>query len=94
MNRTSIVCVAKDALRLCPHLPEYPTFSTETCLSLPHREVAWMSGATEYLADIERTLDDMRVLSDDGSTVDLLAKALALVEARKVASICLEQRQY
>lgn len=53
-----------------------------------------MSGATEYLADIERTLDDMRVPSDDGSTVGLLAKALALVEARKVASICLGQRQY
>ncbi|KAH0836379.1 hypothetical protein J3R83DRAFT_7957 [Lanmaoa asiatica] len=85
------VCTAKDSLRRSPRLLEYVTFSTTTEVPLPSRkylalhalccEVAWMSGAAEYIMDIERRLDDVKVLANDGSSVELLMAALSVVEA-------------
>lgn len=87
------VCTAMDSIRLVPggSLPEHVTFSTATDVPLPRREylalhalcceVAWMSGAAEYIMDIERRIGDTKVLAKDGSTVDLLMAALSAVEA-------------
>ena len=85
------VCTAMDSIRLVPALPEHVTFSTATDVPLPRREylalhalcceVAWMSGAAEYIMDIERRIGDTKVLAKDGSTVDLLMAALSAVEA-------------
>ncbi|KAI6046710.1 hypothetical protein EDC04DRAFT_2557553 [Pisolithus marmoratus] len=71
-------------------VPDIVTFSTETEFPLPcpvflalHAlccEVACMSGAAEYLMDIERRMDRTRVLEKDGSTADLLSRTLALVQ--------------
>lgn len=82
--------VAKEEMKLDQKIPNRVAFSTATTLPLPHYEylalhalcceVAWMSGAAEYLMDIERKMDDTRVLANDGSTADLLTRALALVE--------------
>ncbi|KAI9567970.1 hypothetical protein HD554DRAFT_2172717 [Boletus coccyginus] len=86
------VRVAKEELKLHQRIPERVNFSTTTTLPLPHHEylalhalcceVAWMSGAAEYLMDIERRMDDTKVLASDGSTADLLMKTLGLVEVR------------
>jgi len=83
------VRVAKEELKLHQRIPERVTFSTTTTLPLPHYEylalhalcceVAWMSGAAEYLTDIESKMDDTKVLANDGSTADLLTRTLALV---------------
>ncbi|KAF8550755.1 hypothetical protein OG21DRAFT_1524894 [Imleria badia] len=83
------VCVAKDSLKLYPPLPEYVTFLRGNALSLsPHEylalhalccEAVWMFGATEYLVENKKRLDDTRVLTNDGLTADLLTRALALV---------------
>ena len=87
------VCTVTDSIRLVPggSLPERVTFSTATDLPLPHPEflalhalcceVAWMSGAAEYIMDIERRIGDTKVLAMDGSTVGLLMVALSAVEA-------------
>ena len=82
------MCVAKEELKLDQKIPECVTFFTTTTLPLPHHaylalhalccEVAWMSGAAEHLMDIERRMDDTRVLANDGSSADLLTRALAL----------------
>lgn len=40
-----------------------------------------MSGAAEYIMDIERRIGDTKVLAMDGSTVGLLMVALSAVEA-------------
>jgi len=40
-----------------------------------------MSGAVEYIRDIERRMDDTEVLADDGSAADLLVAALSRVKA-------------
>ena len=84
------VCTAKDSLRNVPPLPEQVTFATVTDLPLSHCgylalhalccEVAWMSGATEHIMDIERRMDNTKVLANDGSIVDLLMSALSAVE--------------
>ncbi|KAH7884188.1 hypothetical protein F5I97DRAFT_1669731 [Phlebopus sp. FC_14] len=42
-------------------------------------EVAWMSGAAEYIMEIERRMDQTWVLANDGSTADLLARALSFI---------------
>lgn len=70
-------------------IPDTVHFSTTTGYPLPHPallslhalccEVAWMSGAAEYIMDIERRMDQTRVLANDGSNADVLVKALALV---------------
>jgi hypothetical protein len=39
-----------------------------------------MSGAAEYIMDIERRMDETLVLANDGSTADVLMGALSLVE--------------
>lgn len=39
-----------------------------------------MSGAAEYITDIERRMDDAKVLAKDGSSVDLLMVALSVVD--------------
>ncbi|KAI6102502.1 hypothetical protein EDD16DRAFT_1423293, partial [Pisolithus croceorrhizus] len=39
-------------------------------------EVTWMSGAEEYLMDIERRMDQVGVLVKDCSTADVLMEAL------------------
>ena len=39
-----------------------------------------MSGAVEYIMDIERRMDDTKVLAKDGSSVDLLMATLSVVE--------------
>ena len=39
-----------------------------------------MSGAAEYITDLEKRMDEITVLSNDGSSADLLMSALALVE--------------
>ncbi|KAF8548275.1 hypothetical protein OG21DRAFT_1423357 [Imleria badia] len=87
------VCTVTDSIRLVPggSLPERVTFSTATDLPLPHPEflalhalcceVAWMSGAAEYIMDIERRIGDTKVLAKDGSTVGLLIAVLSAVEA-------------
>lgn len=70
------MCVAYDGVRSDtysnPPLPEYVTFATATTLPLPNPkylalhalccEVAWMSGALQYIMDIEmrEALDDIR----------------------------------
>ena len=92
MPNTYDVRVAKEELKLDQKIPERVTFSTATTLPLPRHEyltlhalcceVAWMSGAAEYLMDIERRMDDTRVLANDGSTADLLTRVLALVAVR------------
>jgi hypothetical protein len=71
-------------------IPDIVTFSTTTGFPLPSPallalhalccEVAWMSGTAEYLMEIERRMDQTRVLASDGSTADVLMGALALVE--------------
>ncbi|KAI6004742.1 hypothetical protein EDD15DRAFT_2155432 [Pisolithus albus] len=71
------------------NIPDIVTFSTTTGFRLPNPtylalhalccEVAWMSGAAEYIMDIERRMDQTRVLAEDGSTADILSSALALV---------------
>ncbi|KAI6155897.1 hypothetical protein BKA82DRAFT_4083748 [Pisolithus tinctorius] len=81
---------AFQGLKAVEGIPDKVTFSTTTRYPLPHPallalhalccEVAWMSGAAEYLMDIERRMDETRVLANDGSTADVLMKALALVE--------------
>lgn len=38
-----------------------------------------MSGAAEYIMDIERRMDDTKVLANDGSSVDMLMVALSPV---------------
>ena len=42
-------------------------------------EIAHMSGAAEYLEDIQRDAEDIRVLASDGSTADILSAVLSLV---------------
>ncbi|KAN0094628.1 hypothetical protein V8E55_002915 [Tylopilus felleus] len=74
-----------DIKLLVPALPEHVTFSTATDVPLSRHEylalhalcceVAWMSGAAEYIMDIERRIGDTKVLAKDGSTVDLLMAA-------------------
>ena len=39
-----------------------------------------MSGAAEYIMDTEKRMDETSVLANDGSTADILMRALALVE--------------
>ncbi|KAI9462553.1 hypothetical protein HD554DRAFT_2126605 [Boletus coccyginus] len=85
------VCTVKDSLRRNPRLPESVTFSTTTEVSLPCREylslhalcceVAWMSGAAEYIMDVERRMDNAKVLANNGSSVDLLMVALSAIVA-------------
>ncbi|KAH0833819.1 hypothetical protein J3R83DRAFT_10982 [Lanmaoa asiatica] len=88
------VCTSTDSLRYhtpLPVLPEYVTLSTTTELPLPNPEylalhalcceVAWMSGAAEYIMSIERRMDDTTVLANDGSTAELLITALSLIKA-------------
>ncbi|KAI6121069.1 hypothetical protein F5141DRAFT_495978 [Pisolithus sp. B1] len=70
-------------------IPDTVTFSTTTEFPLPHPaylalhalccEVGWMSGAVEYILDIERRMDQTSVLANDGSTADVLMGALTLV---------------
>lgn len=84
------VCTVKDSLRYYPPLPEYVILTTKTGLPLPNPEylglhalcceVAWKSGAAEYIMNVERKMDDTKVLADDGSTADLLMAALSLVD--------------
>jgi hypothetical protein len=64
------VCVARNELRFGtnPPLPEHVTFATATTLPLPDPkylalhalccDVAWMSGALQYIMDIERQESD------------------------------------
>ncbi|KAG9313332.1 hypothetical protein JVU11DRAFT_5637 [Chiua virens] len=71
-QNTYCVCTAKDSLRCNPSLPEYVTFSTTTDVPLPCHEylaihalcceVAWKSGAAEYIADLERRVEDTMIL--------------------------------
>lgn len=71
-------------------VPDIVTFSTTTKFPLPHPsyialhalccEMTWMSGAEEYIVDIERRMNQMGVLARDGSTADALMDALALVQ--------------
>ena len=71
-------------------IPDIVTFSTATEYPLPHPaflalhalccEVTWMSGAAEYIMDTEKRMDETSVLANDGSTADILMRALALVE--------------
>lgn len=86
------VCEARQGLKTRLRIPDIVTFSTETEYPLPHPaflalhalccEVAWISGAAEYILDTERRMDEdqTRVLANDGSTVDVLMTALALVQ--------------
>jgi hypothetical protein len=71
-------------------IPDIVSFSTKTAFPLPSPallalhalccEVAWMSGAAEYITDIERRMDETLVLANDGSTADVLMGVLAFVE--------------
>ncbi|KIK26307.1 hypothetical protein PISMIDRAFT_676105 [Pisolithus microcarpus 441] len=80
---------ARKGLKERMRVPDIVTFSTTTEFPLPHPayialhalccEVTWMSGAGEYIVDIERRMDQMGVLAKDGSTADVLMDALALV---------------
>lgn len=80
---------ARQGLKEKLRVPDIVTFSTTTDFRLPNPtylvlhalccEVAWMSGAAEYIMDIERRMDQTRVLAKDGSTADILLRALALV---------------
>lgn len=80
---------ARPGLKERMHIPDIVTFSTTTGFRLPNPtylalhalccEVAWMSGAAEYIMDIERRMDQTRILAKDGSTADILSRALALV---------------
>lgn len=45
-------------------------------------EVAWMSGAAEYMDDVEQMMNELCGREDYASPVDLLMKAVALVETR------------
>ncbi|KAG6371357.1 hypothetical protein JVT61DRAFT_9560 [Boletus reticuloceps] len=90
VSHTYDVHVARMELKVNQKIPERVTFSTKTDYPLPHHqllalhalccEVAWMSGAAEYLEVIGRRMEDIKVLSNDGSMADLLSRALALVE--------------
>jgi hypothetical protein len=83
------VCEAPQGLKAEIGIPDIVAFSTETEFPLPSPallalhalccEVAWMSGALDYLMDIERKIDQTSVLANDGSTADVLMGALALV---------------
>ena len=71
-----------------PDVPAVVTFTT-TIPNLPlpspeylalHAlcyEVTWMSGAGEQLDEIQRDLEETRVLAKDGSTAHLLSAALS-----------------
>ncbi|KAG8215619.1 hypothetical protein J3R82DRAFT_7487 [Butyriboletus roseoflavus] len=86
------VCEAWQGHRIGLSIPDIVTFSTATEYPLPHPaflalhalfcEVTWLSGAIEYIMDIESRMDETRVLANDGSTADVLMSALALVETR------------
>lgn len=86
------VCEARQGLKLDLRIPDIVTFSSATEYPLPHPaflalhalccEAAWISGAAEYIMDIERKMDETRVLANDGSTADVSMCALALVETR------------
>lgn len=90
LQDTYRVYEARQGLKEIMRVPDIVTFSTETEFPLPcpaflalHAlccEVACMSGAAEYLMDIERRIDRTRVLEKDGSTADLLSRTLALVQ--------------
>ncbi|KAI6018412.1 hypothetical protein EDC04DRAFT_3068534 [Pisolithus marmoratus] len=89
LPHTYRVCEAHQGLKQFLGIPDMVTFSTKTEHALPHPaflavhalccEVAWMSGAAEYLIDIERRMDQTSVLAKDGSTADVLSRALGLV---------------
>ncbi|KAI6019146.1 hypothetical protein EDC04DRAFT_434375 [Pisolithus marmoratus] len=58
-------------------IPDTVTFSTETEYALPqpallalYCEVAWMFGAAEHIVDVERMMDQTRVLAKDGSIAE------------------------
>ena len=90
------MCTVTDSITFVPSLPEHATFSTATDLPLPHPEflalhalyfeVAWVSGAAEYIVDIERRIDDTKVLAKNGPTIGLLMAALSAVEAHQPSS--------
>ncbi|KAI5986008.1 hypothetical protein EDC04DRAFT_2589992, partial [Pisolithus marmoratus] len=81
---------ARQGLKTEMSIPDVVTLSTTTDFPLPHPaylalhalccEVAWMSGAAEYIIDVERRMDQTRVLAKDGSTADILSAALALAQ--------------
>lgn len=89
LPHTYHVCEARHGLKKRFGIPDIVTFSTTTEFPLPRPaylairalccEVAWMSGAAEYIMDIERKMDQTSVLANDGSTVDALVGALTLV---------------
>ncbi|KAI9567205.1 hypothetical protein HD554DRAFT_2109710 [Boletus coccyginus] len=89
LPHTYRVCTSREDLKTDHSLPEQVTFSTDTGLPLPNHdylalhalccEVAWMSGAAEYIMDIERRMDDTKVLANDGSSVDVFMVALSSV---------------
>ncbi|KAI6030236.1 hypothetical protein EDC04DRAFT_2898507 [Pisolithus marmoratus] len=90
LPHTYCVCEARQGTKAANSIPDMVTLSTSTEYALPHPaflalhalccEVAWMSGATEYIMDVERRMDQTRVLAKDGSTADVLSAALALAQ--------------
>jgi hypothetical protein len=62
------------------------TFQTETGLALPNPDyleihaaccrIAYLTGATEHMNEILEDLEDMQVLSNDGSSAHVLSFAL------------------
>ncbi|KAF8552464.1 hypothetical protein OG21DRAFT_1416028, partial [Imleria badia] len=68
------------------NIPEFVTFTTDTGLSLPNSvyltlqaiccEIVWMSGAWEYILNLEERMEATDILASDGSAADLLASAL------------------
>ncbi|KAA1470712.1 hypothetical protein DENSPDRAFT_774926 [Dentipellis sp. KUC8613] len=75
-----------DDLRLWPGIPPTIAFNTRTGLPPPSPaylalhalccEVSWLSGAEEYIENIQRRTDETRVLANDGSSATLLSNAL------------------
>ncbi|KAG6328443.1 hypothetical protein ID866_10645 [Astraeus odoratus] len=86
---TYCVHLAREEWRKDEGIPKFITLTMTTDLPLLNGayfalhalccEVAWMLGAGEYIMDIERRMEDERILENDGSNADLLASALAFV---------------
>ncbi|KAF9476305.1 hypothetical protein BDN70DRAFT_935166 [Pholiota conissans] len=73
-------------------IPETITFNTMIGYPPPSKEylalhalcfeVAWMSGAVEYIADIQRKMEETNILANDGSSATLLANILLPLTVR------------
>ncbi|KAI6040720.1 hypothetical protein EDC04DRAFT_2893730 [Pisolithus marmoratus] len=90
LGDTYHVCEARQGLKTQMNIPDVVTLSTATQYPLPHPaflalhalccEVSWMSGAAEYIVDVEGKMEQTNVLANEGSNADVLMKALSLVQ--------------